>query len=103
VLIRQINEVMKKEASVIREMGSFPEQEQVQFWHEEFMPLWAEFLRIAQRNDTPELIYCFIRDSRARRLHVTVTCSRRSSAWLGLSRTLRAFLARPSAFGPGVE
>jgi len=41
-LIRQINDVMKQEASVIRDMGSFPEQEQLQFWHEEFMPLVAQ-------------------------------------------------------------
>ncbi len=41
-LIRQINSVMKKEASVIHDMSSFPEQEQVQFWHEEFMPLLAQ-------------------------------------------------------------
>lgn len=38
-LIREINDVMKKEASVIHDMRSIPEQEQVQFWHEEFMPL----------------------------------------------------------------
>jgi hypothetical protein len=41
-LIRQINDVMKKEASVIRDMRSLPEREQVQFWHEEFMPLVAQ-------------------------------------------------------------
>src|SRR5229473_3299231 len=48
-LIRQINDVMKKEASVIRDMGSFPEQEQVQFWHEEFMPLAAQEHALRER------------------------------------------------------
>ena len=38
-LVRQVNEVMKKEASVIHDMASLPEKEQVQFWHDEFMPL----------------------------------------------------------------
>jgi hypothetical protein len=41
-IIHQIDDVMKKEASVIRDMCSLPEQEQVQFWHEEFMPLVAQ-------------------------------------------------------------
>jgi hypothetical protein len=48
-LIRQINDVMKKEASVIHDMGSIPEQEQVQFWHEEFMPLVAEEHALRER------------------------------------------------------
>ena len=41
-LVRQVNEVTKKEASVIHDMASLPAEEQVQFWHEEFMPLAAE-------------------------------------------------------------
>jgi len=41
-LTGQINAVMKKEASVIRDMSSLPEQEQVQFWHEEFAPLLTQ-------------------------------------------------------------
>jgi hypothetical protein len=41
-LIGKINAVMKKEASVIRDMNSLPEKEQVQFWHEEFVPLSAQ-------------------------------------------------------------
>jgi hypothetical protein len=41
-LIGQINAVMKKEASVIRDMSSLPEKEQVQFWHEEFAPLLTQ-------------------------------------------------------------
>jgi hypothetical protein len=48
-LIRQINAVMKKEASVIRDMSSLPEQEQVQFWHEEFMPLWVQEHALRER------------------------------------------------------
>ncbi len=41
-LVRQVNEITKKETSVIRDMASLPEREQVQFWHEEFLPLAAE-------------------------------------------------------------
>jgi hypothetical protein len=41
-LTGQINAVMKKEASVIRDMSSLPEKEQVQFWHEEFAPLLTQ-------------------------------------------------------------
>jgi hypothetical protein len=41
-LVRQINAVMKKEASVIRDISALPETEQVQFWHEEFVPLLAQ-------------------------------------------------------------
>jgi len=48
-LIRQINSVMKKEASVIHDMSSFPEHEQVQFWHEEFMPLLAQEHALRER------------------------------------------------------
>lgn len=55
-LTGQINAVMKKEASVIRDMSSLPEQEQVQFWHEEFAPLLTqehalreELLSVGQR------------------------------------------------------
>jgi|SRR5712664_2159815 len=48
-LIREINDVMKKEASVIRDMRSIPKQEQVQFWHEESMPLLAEEHALRER------------------------------------------------------
>ncbi len=48
-LIREINDVMKKEASVIHDMRSIPEQEQVQFWHEEFMPLVAQEHALRER------------------------------------------------------
>ncbi len=48
-LIREINDVMKKEASVIRDMRSLPQQERVQFWHEEFMPLAAQEHALRER------------------------------------------------------
>ena len=48
-LIREINDVMKKEASVIHDMRSIPEREQVQFWHEEFMPLVAQEHALRER------------------------------------------------------
>jgi len=48
-LIREINDVMKREASVIRDMRSLPEPERVQFWHEEFMPLLAQEHALRER------------------------------------------------------
>jgi septal ring factor EnvC (AmiA/AmiB activator) len=48
-LVRQVNEVTKKEASIIRDMASLPAQEQVQFWHEEFMPLAAQEHALRER------------------------------------------------------
>jgi hypothetical protein len=48
-LVRQINAVMKKEVSVVRDMSSFPEQEQVQFWHQEFVPLLAQEHALRER------------------------------------------------------
>ena len=48
-LVRQISSVMRKEASVIRDMSSFPEGEQVQFWHEEFVPLLAQEHALRER------------------------------------------------------
>jgi hypothetical protein len=41
-LTAQINTLMKKEASVIRDMSSLSEKEQVHFWHEEFAPLLTQ-------------------------------------------------------------
>jgi hypothetical protein len=41
-LVRAISAVMRKEASVIRDMNSLPNEEQVQFWHEEFVQLLAQ-------------------------------------------------------------
>ena len=48
-IIREINDVMNKETSVIQDMRSLPEQEQVQFWHEEFMPLVAQEHALRER------------------------------------------------------
>jgi len=48
-LVRQVNEVTKKEAAVIRDMAALPAQEQVQFWHEEFMPLAAQEHALRER------------------------------------------------------
>ncbi len=48
-LVRQVNEVTKKEASVIHDMASLPAEEQVQFWHDEFMPLAAQEHALRER------------------------------------------------------
>jgi hypothetical protein len=62
-LVRQVNEITKKEVSVIQDMSNLPESEQVQFWHEEFMPLVAqehalrEQLReVGQRSSSPSTV-----------------------------------------------
>lgn len=41
-LVRQINEITKREISVVHAMASLPEPERAQFWHEQFMPLAAQ-------------------------------------------------------------
>lgn len=41
-LVRQINELTKRETAVIHAMVSLPEPERVKFWHEQFAPLAAE-------------------------------------------------------------
>ncbi len=41
-LVRQINEITKREISVVHAMASLPEPERARFWHEQFMPLAAE-------------------------------------------------------------
>jgi hypothetical protein len=48
-LVREISSVMKREASVIRDISSLPEQEQVQFWHEQFLPLLAQEHALRER------------------------------------------------------
>ena len=48
-LVRQVNEVTKQEASVIHDMASLPAEEQVQFWHDEFMPLAAQEHALRER------------------------------------------------------
>ncbi len=41
-LVRQINEITKREISVVHAMTSLPDPERARFWHEQFMPLAAE-------------------------------------------------------------
>ena len=41
-LVRQINELTKRQTAVIHAMASLPEPERVKFWHEQFAPLAAE-------------------------------------------------------------
>lgn len=41
-LVRQINEITKREISVVHAMASLPEPERARFWHEQFMPLAAQ-------------------------------------------------------------
>jgi hypothetical protein len=40
---------MRKEESVIHDMSSFPEHDQLQFWHEEFVPLLAQEHALRER------------------------------------------------------
>jgi hypothetical protein len=42
VLVRQINEITKREISVVHAMALLPEAERAGFWHEQFMPLAAQ-------------------------------------------------------------
>lgn len=48
-LVTQINSVIRKEASVIHDMSSFPAKDQLQFWHEEFVPLLAQEHALRER------------------------------------------------------
>jgi hypothetical protein len=48
-LVRQINDVTKREESVIHAMSSLPEAERARFWHEQFMPLAAEEHALRER------------------------------------------------------
>jgi hypothetical protein len=41
-LVRQINEITKRESSVVHAMGGLPGAERPQFWHEPFLPLAAQ-------------------------------------------------------------
>ena len=41
-LVRQINEITKREILVVHAMTSLPEPERLRFWHEQFMPLAAQ-------------------------------------------------------------
>jgi hypothetical protein len=48
-LVRQINEITKREISVVHAMSSLPEPERLRFWHEQFMPLAAEEFALRER------------------------------------------------------
>lgn len=48
-LVRQINDVIKREESVVHAMASLPEPDRVRFWHEQFMPLSAEEHSLRER------------------------------------------------------
>jgi len=41
-LVRQINDITKRESSVVHDMAGLPDAERPQFWHEEFLPLAAQ-------------------------------------------------------------
>jgi len=59
-LVRQINEITKREISAVHAMASLPEPERARFWHEQFMPLTAEEhtlrqeLRIVGQQPSPD-------------------------------------------------
>ncbi len=41
-LVRQINDITKRESSVVHAMAGLPDAERPQFWHEQFLPLAAQ-------------------------------------------------------------
>ena len=41
-LVRQINDITKRESSVVHAMARLPDSERAQFWHEQFLPLAAQ-------------------------------------------------------------
>ena len=41
-LVRQINDITKRESSVVHAMAGLPDSERSQFWHEQFLPLAAQ-------------------------------------------------------------
>jgi len=59
-LVREINEVTKRQISVVHAMASLPETERMRFWHEQFMPLAAqehalrEQLQVVGQGQTPD-------------------------------------------------
>jgi hypothetical protein len=60
-LVREINEVTKRQISVVHAMASLPEPERMRFWLEQFMPLAAqehalrEQLQVVGQGRTPDL------------------------------------------------
>src|SRR6267154_1121173 len=59
-LVREINEVTKRQISVVHAMASLPEPERMSFWHEQFTPLAAqehalrEQLQVVGQGRTPD-------------------------------------------------
>ena len=59
-LVREINEVRKRQISVVHAMASLPEPERMRLWHEQFMPLAAqdhalrEQLQVVGQGRTPD-------------------------------------------------
>ena len=59
-LVREINEVTKRQISVVHAMALLPEPERMRFWREQFMPLAAqehalrEQLRVVGPGQTPD-------------------------------------------------
>ena len=41
-LVGQINDITKRESSVVRAMAGLPDAERAQFWHDQFLPLAAQ-------------------------------------------------------------
>lgn len=41
-LVNQINDIAKRESSVVHAMTGLPDAERAQFWHEQFLPLAAQ-------------------------------------------------------------
>ena len=41
-LVRQINDITKRESSVVHAMAGLPDAERAKFWHEQFLPLAAQ-------------------------------------------------------------
>ena len=59
-LVREINEVTKRQISVVHAMASLSEPERMRFWHEQFMPIAAqehalrEQLQVVGQGQTPD-------------------------------------------------
>jgi len=48
-LVHQINEITKRETSVVHAMASLPAAERLRFWHDQFMPLSAQEHALRER------------------------------------------------------
>jgi hypothetical protein len=59
-IVRQINDITKREISVVHAMASLPEPKRMRLWHEQFMPLAAqehalrEQLQVVGQGQPPE-------------------------------------------------